>query len=95
MNVKQKVMEKWNALLVKLGLRVPDQIWYIGGSDVLPQPLDRAREREVLEAFFRRFPQARAGEGPGHRFSYAFAGGGGAVHCAGSLHCQTVREHGD
>ena len=45
-----KWMEKWNALLEKLGLRAPDSIWYIGGSDVLPQPLDRAKEREVLEA---------------------------------------------
>ena len=60
MNVKQKVMEKWNGLLVKLGLRVPDQIWYIGGSDVLPQPLDRAREREVLEALKEGDPAAKS-----------------------------------
>lgn len=41
---------KLNQLLIRLGLRKPDPIWYIGGSDVLPQPLTRAKEREVLEA---------------------------------------------
>ena len=41
---------KVNQLLIRLGLREPDPIWYIGGSDVLPQPLPRAKEREVLEA---------------------------------------------
>ena len=41
---------KLNQLLIRLGLREPDPIWYIGGSDVLPQPLTRAKEREVLEA---------------------------------------------
>lgn len=60
MKMKQKVLEKWNALLVKLRLRIPDQIWYIGGSDVLPQPLDRAREREVLEALGEGDPAAKS-----------------------------------
>lgn len=41
---------KVNQLIIRLGLREPDPIWYIGGSDVLPQPLPRAKEREVLEA---------------------------------------------
>ena len=50
---------KVNQLLIRLGLREPDPIWYIGGSDVLPQPLPRAKEREVLEAA-RRAPNPAA-----------------------------------
>ena len=60
MKLKGKWLEKWNALLVKLGIRVPDQIWYIGGSDVLPQPLDRATERQVLEALKEGDPEAKS-----------------------------------
>ena len=40
----------WHRLLKWLRLRRVAPIWYIGGSDVLPQPLERAREREALEA---------------------------------------------
>ena len=40
---------KLNQLLIRLGLQEPDTSG-IGGSDVLPQPLTRAKEREVLEA---------------------------------------------
>ena len=60
MKLNGKWLEKWNALLVKLGIRVPDQIWYIGGSDVLPQPLDRATERQVLEALKEGDPEAKS-----------------------------------
>lgn len=60
MKLKGKWLEKWNALLVRLGIRVPDQIWYIGGSDVLPQPLDRATERQVLEALKEGDPEAKS-----------------------------------
>ncbi|MEG2118798.1 MAG: RNA polymerase sporulation sigma factor SigE [Pseudoflavonifractor sp.] len=35
-------------LLVKLGLRLPGKIMYIGGSDTLPPPLSRAEEAELI-----------------------------------------------
>jgi len=41
----------WNLLLnvlERLGLRLPEGIHYIGGSDTLPPPLSREREAELL-----------------------------------------------
>ena len=55
-----KWMEKWNALLEKLGLRAPDSIWYIGGSDVLPEPLDSEEERRCLAAYAAGSDEARS-----------------------------------
>ena len=49
--MKGKLRRTWLALLERLGRNAGAPIWYIGGSDVLPQPLDRARERQALEAF--------------------------------------------
>ena len=49
--MKRILWEKWLALLERLRPGKGAPIWYIGGSDVLPQPLDRARERQALEAF--------------------------------------------
>ena len=40
---------KVNQLLIRLGLREPDPIWYIGGSDTLPPPLPREQEAVLLE----------------------------------------------
>ncbi len=36
-----------------LGWSLPEKLMYIGGSDVLPPPLERAREREEIEALAR------------------------------------------
>ncbi|HLR73118.1 MAG TPA: RNA polymerase sporulation sigma factor SigE [Pseudogracilibacillus sp.] len=38
----------WNKLLVKLKIK-QGEIYYIGGKTALPPPLDKAKEREVLE----------------------------------------------
>ena len=35
-------------LLSRLGLALPGKIMYIGGSDVLPSPLSREEEAELL-----------------------------------------------
>ncbi len=42
-------MEKLWAFLKKLGLIPKDQIYYIGGSDILPPPLKGQEEQEALE----------------------------------------------
>ncbi len=44
MNFKEMV----DKLLQKLGLNLPDVIMYIGGSDVLPPPLDKDEEARLL-----------------------------------------------
>ena len=49
-----------DALLEKLGLRAPDSIWYIGGSDVLPEPLDSEEERRCLAAYAAGSDEARS-----------------------------------
>ncbi len=41
--------EKLLSLLVRLGLRAPGEIFYIGGSDTLPPPLEREEEARLLE----------------------------------------------
>ena len=38
----------WNKILIKLGFK-QGEIYYIGGKTALPPPLDKAKEREVLE----------------------------------------------
>ena len=43
------ILRNWiNRLLNWLGLRRPEGVHYIGGSDTLPPPLDREREAELL-----------------------------------------------
>ena len=37
-------------LLQMLGILQPEKIMYIGGSDILPQPLKPAQEQELLKA---------------------------------------------
>lgn len=43
-----KWMDRLAALLTRLGLLQPGKIMYIGGSDTLPAPLDRAEEAELI-----------------------------------------------
>ena len=52
--MRWKILEWVQGLLCRLGLLEPGKVMYIGGSDVLPQPLDKAREAELV---------ARLGEG--------------------------------
>ena len=43
-----KLKENLAAFLTRLGLLQPGKIMYIGGSDTLPAPLDRAEEAELI-----------------------------------------------
>ncbi len=43
------MMERLKAILEKLGLIHREQIYYIGGSDILPAPLKGQQEQEALE----------------------------------------------
>ena len=52
--MRWKILAWVQGLLCRLGLLEPGKVMYIGGSDVLPQPLDKAREAELI---------ARLGEG--------------------------------
>lgn len=45
---KLKMRNWWNKFLGKIGLK-SDEIYYIGGKTVLPPPLDKESERELLE----------------------------------------------
>lgn len=44
------MMEKLWAFLIRIGFLHPAEIYYIGGSDVLPPPLKNAEEQAALEA---------------------------------------------
>lgn len=44
------MMEKLWAFLIKIGLLPAGEIYYIGGSDILPAPLKGREEQEALEA---------------------------------------------
>ena len=46
--MRWKILEWVQGLLCRLGLLEPGKVMYIGGSDVLPQPLDKAREAELI-----------------------------------------------
>ena len=46
-------------LMQRLGVRRPEKILYIGGSDVLPAPLKPEEERRCLEALDRGEPEAK------------------------------------
>ena len=50
----------WEKLLEKLGVVSAPNVMYIGGSDVLPPPLDRDLERDVLERMAAGDASARA-----------------------------------
>ena len=52
--MRWKILEWVQGLLCRLGLLESGKVMYIGGSDVLPQPLDKAQEAELI---------ARLGEG--------------------------------
>ncbi len=41
--------DRLEALLAKLGLKLPGKIMYIGGSDTLPTPLSREEEAELIQ----------------------------------------------
>ncbi len=45
----KKLVEGWKRLLERLGIGRAPNVMYIGGSDVLPPPLERSVERDVLE----------------------------------------------
>ena len=50
----------WWRLLARLDLLRPEKIMYIGGSDTLPAPLDRDREKEVIDRLAGGDPEAKA-----------------------------------
>ena len=49
----------WEALLYRLGLTSPGKIMYIGGSEVLPTPLEREKEGEMIERMVQGDEEAR------------------------------------
>ena len=54
-----KIKENLAAFLTRLGLLQPGKIMYIGGSDTLPAPLDRAEEAELIARLEQGDAQAR------------------------------------
>ena len=54
-----KIRENLAAFLTRLGLLQPGKIMYIGGSDTLPAPLDRAEEAELIARLEQGDAQAR------------------------------------
>ena len=60
MNGNTVLLTLWRGLLAWQRVWLSAPVWYIGGSDVLPQPLDRATERETLLALSRGDPQAKS-----------------------------------
>ncbi len=55
MSFKERLM-KW---LAELGLCQPGKVMYIGGSDTLPQPLDKQEEAELIEQMTQGDQEAR------------------------------------
>jgi RNA polymerase sporulation-specific sigma factor len=55
-----KLRECWNQVVLALERQFAPQVLYIGGSDVLPPPLERSLERDVLERMAAGDTQARA-----------------------------------
>ncbi len=49
----------WKLLLRTFGIRKPERILYIGGSDVLPAPLKPDEEQKTIEALSQGDPQAK------------------------------------
>ena len=54
-----KIKENLAAFLTRLGLLQPGKIMYIGGSDTLPAPLNRAEEAELIARLEQGDAQAR------------------------------------
>lgn len=50
----KKILRNW------LGMKDTDELFYIGGSDVLPPPLSSAEEKELLEQFSKGSQEARS-----------------------------------
>ncbi|WP_058485129.1 RNA polymerase sporulation sigma factor SigE [Defluviitalea phaphyphila] len=46
--VKFKIQHFWNELLNTMGLDKRDTIYYIGGSEILPPPLNKEEENELI-----------------------------------------------
>lgn len=46
---KLRVQLKWYKLLIKVGLKKADEIYYIGGSEALPPPLSKTEEQSLLK----------------------------------------------
>lgn len=46
---KLRVQLKWYKLLIKVGLKKADEIYYIGGSEALPPPLSKPEEQSLLK----------------------------------------------
>ena len=53
------MMEGFRMLLVWLGLEPQQNVFYIGGADILPPPLKGAEEQMELEALERGEEQAK------------------------------------
>jgi len=51
MSVKSLFKDKINILLIKLGIKKDNSIFYIGGSDVLPPPLEAEEEALLMQRF--------------------------------------------
>ena len=47
--ILQKTLVGWYRLMSKLGLDLPGQVMYIGGSDTLPTPLSREEEAQLIQ----------------------------------------------
>lgn len=54
-----KCKERWMKWLVELGLCQPGKVMYIGGSDTLPQPLDKKEEAELIDRLTQGDQEAR------------------------------------
>lgn len=57
-NLKLKLYTLWNAIARKLGL--VKEVFYIGGSDVLPPPLDPKEEAKLIKKLMEQDPEAKA-----------------------------------
>ena len=55
-----KWMNRLAGLLARLGLLQPGKIMYIGGSDTLPAPLDRAEEAELIARLEKDYPDLKS-----------------------------------
>ena len=51
MSVISLFKDKINLLLIKLGIKNDNSIFYIGGSDVLPPPLEAEEEAQLMQRF--------------------------------------------
>ena len=56
--LKLKLYTLWNKIARKLGL--VKEVFYIGGSDVLPPPLNSDEEAELIKRLMDQDPEAKA-----------------------------------